>query len=61
MSRGRCAKAQKIRAAKDAAACDILVSVGNGSGDSDEDIVVRSKADATVLRPDERVPASPVL
>ena len=35
----------------------ISVSVGNGSGDSD----VRIKADAPVLRPDEPVPANPVL
>jgi hypothetical protein len=34
-----------------------LVSVGNGSGDSD----VRIKADAPVLRPDEPVPANPML
>ena len=32
-----------------------------GEGDSDEDIVVRIKADASVLRPDEPVPANPVL
>jgi hypothetical protein len=30
-------------------------------GDSDEDIVVRIKADAPVLRPDEPGPANPVL
>jgi hypothetical protein len=30
----------------------ISVSVGNGSSDSDEHIVVRIKADAPVLRPD---------
>jgi hypothetical protein len=35
--------------------------VGNGSGDSDENIVVRIKADAPVLKPDEPVPARPVL
>ena len=28
-------------------------------GDSDEDIIVRIKADAPVLRPDEPVPAQP--
>jgi len=32
-----------------------------GEGDSDEDIVVRIKADALVLRPDEPTPANPVL
>ena len=32
-----------------------------GEGDSDEDIVVRIKADAPVLNPDEPVPANPVL
>jgi hypothetical protein len=37
----------------------ISVSVGNGNGD--EDIVARIKADAPVLRPDEPVPARPVL
>ena len=30
-------------------------------GDDDEDIVVRIKADAPVLRPDEPAPAHPVL
>src|SRR5258708_1606534 len=40
----------------------ISVSVGRpGEGDSDEDIVVRIKADAPVLRPHEPVPARPVL
>jgi transposase len=40
----------------------ISVSIGKpGEGDSDEDIVVRIKADAPVLRPDEPVPANPVL
>jgi len=40
----------------------ISVSVGKpGEGDSDEDIVVRIKADAPVLWPDELVPARPVL
>jgi hypothetical protein len=34
---------------------------GRPRGDSDEDIVVRIKADAPVLRPDEPVPANPVL
>jgi hypothetical protein len=34
---------------------------GDGSGDSEEDTVVRIKADAPVLRPDEPVPARPVL
>jgi hypothetical protein len=34
---------------------------GDDSGDSHEDIVVRIKADAPVLRPDEPVPANPVL
>jgi hypothetical protein len=37
-----------------------LGRIRNGSGDSDEDIVVRIKADAPVLRPDEPVPARPV-
>jgi hypothetical protein len=32
-----------------------------GKGDSNEDIVVRIKADAPVLRPDEPVPTNPVL
>jgi hypothetical protein len=39
----------------------ISVSVGNGSRDTDEDIVVRIKADAPVLKPEEPVPANPVL
>jgi hypothetical protein len=40
----------------------ISVSVGTpGEGDSDEDIIVRIKADAPVLRPDDPVPARPVL
>jgi len=41
----------------------ISLSFGKGdrSGDSDEDIVVRIKADAPVRRPDEPVPANPVL
>jgi hypothetical protein len=39
----------------------ISVSVGSGSGDSGEDIIVRIKADAPALRPDEPVPARPVL
>jgi hypothetical protein len=34
---------------------------GFGNGNSDEDIVVRIKADAPVLCPDEPVPARPVL
>jgi len=34
----------------------ISVSVGNDSGDSTEGIVVRIKADAPVLHPDEPVP-----
>ena len=38
-----------------------LISVSVGCGDSDEDIVLRIKADAAVLRPDEPVPARPVL
>src|SRR5262245_17554152 len=38
------------------------LSIGKpGSGDSEEDIIVRIKADAPVLRPDEPVPARPVL
>ena len=37
------------------------ISLSFGNGNSDEDIVVRIKADAPVLRPDEPVPASPVL
>jgi hypothetical protein len=37
------------------------ISVSVGCGDSDEDIVLRIKADAPVLRPDEPVPARPVL
>jgi hypothetical protein len=37
------------------------ISVSVGSGDSDEDIVVRIKAGAPVLRPDEPVAAQPVL
>jgi hypothetical protein len=40
----------------------ISVSIGKaGEGDRDEDIVVRIKADAPVLRLDEPVPARPVL
>jgi hypothetical protein len=40
----------------------ISLTIGKpGEGDSDEDIVVRIKADASVLRPDEPVPANPVL
>jgi hypothetical protein len=39
----------------------IFVSVGNGSGDSDRDIVVRITADAPVLKPDEPIPVRPVL
>ena len=38
------------------------ISIGTpGEDGSDEDIVVRIKADAPVLRPDEPVPARPVL
>jgi hypothetical protein len=33
----------------------------DGRGDLDEDIIVRIKTDAPVLRPDEPVPARPVL
>lgn len=32
-----------------------------GEGDSADDIIVRIKADAPVFRPDEPVPARPVL
>jgi hypothetical protein len=40
----------------------ISVSVGRpGEGDSDEDIVVRIKADVPVLRPDEPTPPNSVL
>jgi hypothetical protein len=40
----------------------ISVSFGKpGEGNGDEDIVLRIKADAPVLRPDEPVPARPVL
>jgi hypothetical protein len=41
----------------------ISVSIGGkpGSGDRDEDIIVRNKADAPVLKPDEPVPAAPLL
>ena len=40
----------------------ISVSIGKpGEGDSAEDIVVRIKADAPVLRPDEAVRMRPVL
>jgi plasmid maintenance system antidote protein VapI len=40
----------------------ISLTIGKaGEGDSHEDIVVRIKADAPVLRPDEPVPARPVL
>jgi transposase len=40
----------------------ISLTIGKPSeGNSDEDIVVRIKADAPVLRPDEPVPARPVL
>jgi len=37
------------------------ISVSVGTGDSDEDIVVRIKADAPVLKPDEPIPVRPVL
>jgi hypothetical protein len=38
-----------------------VIAIGKpGKGDSDEDIVVRIKADAPVLRPDEPVRANPV-
>ena len=37
------------------------IAVSVGCGDSGEDIVLRIKADAPVLRPDEPVPARPVL
>src|SRR5215510_14151617 len=38
----------------------ISLSVGKpGTGDSEEDIIVRIKADAPVLRPDEPVPVNP--
>lgn len=33
----------------------------DGNGDSDDDIILRIKADAPVLRPDEKMPANPVL
>jgi len=40
----------------------ISLSIGKpGTGDSEEDIIVRIKADAPVLRPDEPVPVNPVL
>ena len=39
----------------------ISVSFGKGSGDSDEDIVVRIKAEAPVLKLDEPIPVQPVL
>ena len=40
----------------------ISVSIDRpGEGDSHEDIVVRIKADAPVLKPDEPVPEHPVL
>jgi hypothetical protein len=40
----------------------ISLTIGKpGEGDSDDDIMVRIKADAPVLRPDEPVPARPVL
>jgi hypothetical protein len=37
------------------------VSMNLGEGDSADDIIVRIKADAPVLRSDEPVPARPVL
>jgi hypothetical protein len=37
------------------------ISVAAGTGDSDEDIVVRIKADAPVLQPDEAIPAAGAL
>ena len=40
--------------------CGISLSFGKGDG-SNEDIVVRIKADAPVLNPDEPVPTRPVL
>jgi hypothetical protein len=40
----------------------ISVSIGKpGGGNTDEDIVLRIKADAPRLKPDEPVPANPVL
>jgi hypothetical protein len=43
------------------ARCTHQPLVERPDGDSDEDIVVRIKADAPVLKPDEPVPAQPVL
>jgi hypothetical protein len=38
------------------------VSIGKpGEGNTDDNIVLRIKADAPVLKPDEPVPANPVL
>ena len=40
----------------------ISLTIGKpGEGGSDEDIIVRIKADAPVLRPEEPAPAQPVL
>jgi hypothetical protein len=40
----------------------VFINLGKGAeGDSADDIIVRIKADVPVLRPDEPVPAQPVL
>jgi transposase-like protein len=40
----------------------VSINIGKpGEGDSPDDVIVRIKADAPVLRPDEPVPARPVL
>jgi hypothetical protein len=55
-------QAQQMKLAGMLQGSGLTVSVGRpGEGDSDEDIIVRIKADAPVLKPDEPVPARPVL
>jgi DNA-directed RNA polymerase specialized sigma24 family protein len=39
----------------------VSINLGKGAGEGEEDIIVRIKADAPVLKPDEPVPANPVL
>ena len=54
---------QQMKLARMLQGNSVSINVGGklGSDDSDEDIVLRIKADAPVLKPDEPVPARPVL
>jgi hypothetical protein len=55
-------QAQQMKLAGMLQGAGLSVSIGKpGSGDSEEDVIVRIKAGAPVLRPDEPVPAQPVL